>query len=182
MSNRIKNPLPIPTQCDNCASLNIAFVGNEKLYGKPHGPWPYCYLCSDCGAAVGCHPNTEIPLGRMADKKTRQLRARAHAVFDPIWRSQAMTRSEAYNMLARHLNIPPQDCHISQLNQAQLHFVIKQCKELTPDLETLRRRRERKDAKQLKRTKRERKHEKRFSPYGNRNSRLIRAGRIKEDS
>ena len=160
MTNRVKNPLPVPEQCDNCASFDVRFTGNEAIYGKPYGEWPYVYFCPSCGAAVGCHPGTRIPLGRMADKKTRQLRAKAHQVFDPLWKSGAMSRTEAYNLLARHLGIAYEQCHISQMNVEQLQYVIEQCGNLEIDksAKVIQRRKEKKDAKRIKRDEREKRN------------------------
>lgn len=158
MSNDcIKNPLPIPEQCDNCASYEVEFVGNEAVYGRSYGKWPYVYFCSSCQAAVGCHPGTRIPLGRMADKKTRQLRARAHTHFDPLWKSGAMSRTEAYRLLSRNLNIPAEQCHISQMNVEQLKFVIEHCRGFSYEgnLQVMKRRKGKKDAKRTKRIERE---------------------------
>lgn len=185
MPDRVKNPLPPPEQCDACASFDVIFTGNERLYGKPYGEWPYCYLCLACGAAVGCHPNTRFPLGRMADKATRQMRAAAHRHFDPLWKSQAMTRTEAYKMLAKHLSIPLEQCHISQLNIEQLKLVIDQCKGLEiseAQVEVLKRRREKKDAKRLKRIKRESRQSNRHGKYTKRNDSARRARRREQDS
>lgn len=157
MHDRIKNPLPIPRQCDNCASFDIAFKNNILLYGRECGEWPYCWHCSSCDAAVGCHSGTDTPLGRMADKKTRKLRAEAHKWFDPLWKSGAMTRSDAYDLVAKHLQINSSECHISQLSIEQLKFVIEQCKdlEISEQATVIKRRKEKKHAKQSKRTQRE---------------------------
>jgi len=96
----------------------------------------------------------------MADKKTHQMRAEAHRHFDPLWKSGAMTRTEAYKLLARHLNIPHQSCHISQMNVEQLQYVIEQCKNLQFDgsAKVIQRRKEKKDAKRIKRTEREKRN------------------------
>jgi cobyrinic acid a,c-diamide synthase len=96
----------------------------------------------------------------MADKKTRQMRAEAHRHFDPLWKSGGMTRTDAYKMLARHLGIPHEKCHISQMNVEQLQYVIEQCKGLTFDstAKVVQRRKEKKDAKRSKRTEREKRN------------------------
>lgn len=109
-----------PELCDNCCSLNVKLTTNDRIYGRKYGAWPYIYHCSDCDAAVGCHPNTYVPLGRMADRETRHLRAKAHESFDPLWRSGLMSRSDAYRWLARELEIENEACHISWLTKDQL--------------------------------------------------------------
>jgi zinc-finger-containing domain len=109
-----------PELCDNCCSVNVVLTTNDRIYGRQHGKWPYVFYCCDCGAAVGCHPNTHVPLGRMADRETRHLRAKAHESFDPLWRSGLMPRSDAYRWLARELEIEDEACHISWLTKDQL--------------------------------------------------------------
>jgi hypothetical protein len=167
MLERVENPLPIPEHCDACASFDVTFTNNEAVYGKPHGEWPFVYLCLACGAVVGCHPGTRVPLGRMADKRTRKLRGQAHTVFDPLWQSGAMTRSEAYCWLARHLGITREQCHISQFNVEQLTAVVEHCKAFVSErnIEILKRRGEKKNAKRIKRFKREKQQSDRFSKY-----------------
>lgn len=124
-SHVISNPLPVPEHCDRCCSVNVEFASNARLYGREFGKWPKCYICNDCGASVGCHPNTRIPLGRMANRKTRALRAKAHASFDKLWRGGYMTRDQSYTWLANQLNIEPSECHMSQLSDENLRKAQK---------------------------------------------------------
>jgi hypothetical protein len=121
----IQDALKPPTSCDNCRSFRVALVTNDKIYGRQYGKWPYVYHCEDCNSTVGCHPNTFIPLGLMADRQTRLLRKEAHVAFDPLWRSGLMSRSRAYQWLAEELNIEFKDCHISWLNKRQLRKTIE---------------------------------------------------------
>jgi hypothetical protein len=121
----IENALPPPSNCDNCRSPNVELITNEKIYGRQLGKWPYVYRCTDCNSTVGCHPNTFLPLGRMADKQTRLLRKEAHVAFDRLWREGLLSRSMAYRWLAEELGIPFDSCHISWLTKKQLRTTIK---------------------------------------------------------
>lgn len=157
MSKGSPNELPPPRECDQCCSVNIKLTTNDRVYGRIYGQWPHVYFCEDCGAAVGCHPGTYIPLGRMADRQTRQLRARAHEAFDPLWRSGLMSRSTAYRWLAGELSIEHSACHISWLSKDQLHFVIKRAKEYYEEREHVaERRKEKRRDRSIKRNKRTR--------------------------
>lgn len=49
---RVRNPLPAPTICPHCAA-GVELVGNERIYGRPFGDWPWSFLCTGCGAYVG---------------------------------------------------------------------------------------------------------------------------------
>lgn len=118
-----RQDLPPPEHCDVCGSVNVIQTQNDRIYGRTYNKWPEIYFCQDCKAAVGCHPDTLIPLGKMATPLTRKLRAKAHESFDRIWREKVMHRAEAYAWLAKKLGIPTLECHISWLNDEQLRQV-----------------------------------------------------------
>lgn len=122
MSNN--NNLSKPIQCDNCCSFNIELTTNDKIYKVKRGNWPFIYYCNDCGCAVGCHKNSFIPLGKMADRQTRRLRRKAHIEFDKLWKNGLLSRSKAYNWLALQLNIDYSECHISWFSKDQLKDVV----------------------------------------------------------
>ncbi len=122
---KIKDALPAPTACDNCNSKNIKLTTNDAVYGRQFGDWPWCYFCIDCRAAVGCHKDTNIPLGKMGDKATRQLRLKAHEVFDKIWQERLLSREGAYRWLATCLRIELPNCHMSWLDKNQLEQAIE---------------------------------------------------------
>lgn len=113
---RVKDPLPIPTSCNCCQRDNgtdgcIISVENKKVYGKNYGEWPWIYLCDNCGAYVGMHPFTNIPLGTLADESTRTARKLCKVPFEKLYKKGAMTRSQAYSELAKKLDIPVESCH-----------------------------------------------------------------------
>lgn len=129
---RVKNPLPAPTHCLFCASP-VAIVNNAEIYGREYGEWPWAYRCTgkNCHAYVGMHPFTNIPLGTLADAPTRQARTRAKAVFNPIWQSRRMTRSEAYAWLAGQLGIVNvEECHIGWFDVQTCQRVVAACLQL----------------------------------------------------
>lgn len=109
---RILHPAPIPTVCSCCFSERVELVENSEIYhGRSYGEWPYAYLCRCCGAYVGLHPVTDIPLGTLADKPLRDARNGCKRPFEMIWRNGAMTRKEAYAWLAKGLGITAEECH-----------------------------------------------------------------------
>ncbi len=81
------------------------------------------YQCRPCGAYVGCHPNTDRPLGGLANAELRRWRQRVHAAFDPHWKRARDTyaRSRAYRRLADGLGIPQDECHTGS-------FDLERCK------------------------------------------------------
>jgi len=112
--------------CPYCGA-HAPLVDSAKVYGKSYG---LIYLCGNwpsCDAYVGVHKGTDRPLGRMADKELRAWKVKAHAAFDPLWKSGKMTRKEAYQMLAEKLGIEINRCHIGM-------FDAEMCRQVTEKL------------------------------------------------
>jgi len=106
---RVKSPLPAPTECPYCPGA-VELVNNREIYRREFGDWPYAYLCRSCGAYVGLHPNTDIPLGRLADRALREARKTEKSHFERLWRNAA-SRTAAYQWLAEQLGVPVAQCH-----------------------------------------------------------------------
>lgn len=119
-----KPSLSVPTRCTNCNSIHIELTTKSEIYGRKYGNWPYCYFCHNCGASVGCHPNSFIPMGYMATSQVRRLRAKLHKLLDPIWKLKYLSRSQTYNWLATQLDIDMGECHISQMTQPILERAL----------------------------------------------------------
>lgn len=114
-----------------------ALVGGGDIY--PHRPDLFdlkFWSCAPCGAYVGCHKagawvpelrqtsDGTLPLGRLANAELRRAKSQAHAAFDPLWKSRAMGRREAYAWLAGELGIRVSDCHIGMLDVAGCRAVV----------------------------------------------------------
>ena len=102
--------LPIPKKCNICGGVVIK-TNNCAVYGRNIGKWPFIYLCNNCGAYVGLHTTTDIPLGTLADERTRDARTTYKPFFNSIWQKGFMTRTEAYKELAHYLGISKSECH-----------------------------------------------------------------------
>lgn len=113
----INRPETHPTICNICNG-KVIFTDNSVIYGRKYGNG-LLYLCTNCGAYVGCHPHGEA-LGILTDKKTKALRMQCHNLFDPFWKSHKMSRIDAYYKLAKDLNIPADLCHFGYFNSEQL--------------------------------------------------------------
>lgn len=128
---RVKNPLPAPTHCPYCAG-RVSIVNNSEMFGKPHGDWPWVYLCGNkqCGAYVDMLAGTNIPKGTLADTATRQARARAKQIFNPIWQNGYMTKAEAFGWLAGKLGIPEAECDIYRFDVMACRRTVSFCLDL----------------------------------------------------
>ena len=123
---RVTNPLPIPTACRYCAGP-VKCVNNATVYGRPFGDWPYMYLCSDCGAYVGLHPFTALPLGTLADADLRHARKINKGAFERIWQDGYMSRTEAYAWLAQQLGITQAECHFGLFEADRCRKAFEVC-------------------------------------------------------
>lgn len=120
---RVKNPLPVPAICRFCGG-EVGLKTHREVYGRDYGDWPWVYMCSCCRAYVGLHPFTAIPLGTLADKATRDARKQCKPAFESLWRGGEMSRTQAYEWLAKRLGIPVGECHfgwfdVERCQQAQ---------------------------------------------------------------
>lgn len=107
--------------CAYCDKPLLLVTGRE-IY--PHRKDLYrkkLWLCKPCDAYVGCHGNSDNPLGRVANKQLRYWKSMAHGCFDPVWKNKKYTRAQAYQRLAVRLEIPQSECHIGM-------FDVEMCK------------------------------------------------------
>ncbi|PWY49234.1 hypothetical protein DK459_11975 [Achromobacter sp. RW408] len=116
---RVRDRIEPPKAC-HCCGGQVRLISNAEIYGREYGPWPFAYLCSQCGAYVGLHPDTDLPLGIMATKATIQARKVAKADFLAlVGERYAGKQSAAYAWLARALAISPSICHFGMFNEQQ---------------------------------------------------------------
>ena len=109
-------------KCPNC--LNSArWCDNKEIYGKSYGRSSMCWYCKRCDYYVGCHNNSQRPLGKMASRETRELRMACHKKFDTYWKENFTTRNEGYKWLQEIMKKLPADAHIGM-------FEKEECEEL----------------------------------------------------
>lgn len=98
------------------------WVQNQEIYGRNYGKSYMIWLCKPCDAYVGCHNNTDVPMGSMANKEMREWRKLAHSVFDPLWKKGNMTRRKAYRTLAKVFG---HEVHIGESDVETCKQIIK---------------------------------------------------------
>lgn len=123
---RVKDRLDAPTSCPYCDG-KVELVSNAEIYhGMEYGDWPYAYLCRGCRAYVGLHPNTDLPLGTLADKETREARKSVKPRFFDLTRTRfGGDRSAAYLWLADRMGIPKEQCHFGMFTEQQCQQALK---------------------------------------------------------
>lgn len=122
--NRVTDRLPPPTECPCCGG-SVSLVNNCRFYGGREYGWPLAYACR-CGARVGCHPKTTVPLGTLADADTMEARRQAHIAFDPLWRNRGPgMRGRAYRALSKAMGV--ERAHISWMGADQCRKIVEIC-------------------------------------------------------
>lgn len=123
-----------PSICRYCESP-VVYTSNAEIYGREYGNGK-CYLCRNCGAYVGVHTGTLIPLGTLANYELRKARNKAHIEFDKLWKSptRIMTRYEAYKKLADIMNKDIKYTHIALFEVEECQKVLKAIKQIKMNL------------------------------------------------
>ena len=89
-------------KCPYCGK-DAKWCENKEIYGRNYGKSYMCYFCKPCDAYVGCHNNTERPLGIIANAELRALRKKVHLHMDPYWKSKEYGRGFVYCCLSKEL-------------------------------------------------------------------------------
>ena len=126
--------MAIPPSCSYCGAVATLVTGAQLYAHRPELAERRFWECANCQAWVGCHtprgdddPDCPRPLGTLANEALRRWRNSAHALFDPIWQSGRMTRSQAYGWLAREMGLPQGHCFIGGFDEAQCKKVVELC-------------------------------------------------------
>lgn len=117
---RVRDRIEPPTSC-HCCGGPVKLTNNRDVYGgQSFGAWPYVYRCAQCQAYVGLHPDTDLPLGIMADRHTIQARKEAKTVFQRlVLVKHNRDRNAGYAWLARALDIPASICHFGMFDHSR---------------------------------------------------------------
>lgn len=111
-----------PKKCPLCGG-KVEYIPSKQLYGsflKYGEKSGFVYHCKKCDATVGTHKdNPTEAMGLLADKETRQLRQRNHAMFDKFWKNKKQ-RTKYYNKLAQEMGMTEEECHFAWFNKEEL--------------------------------------------------------------
>jgi len=115
---RVKHRVPVPDTCPYCGNDHVELVEHKAVYKRSYGEWPYLYLCRNqaCGAYVGVHPHTDIPLGTLADLATREARKANKSWFMRLMKRQQCGLNIGYLWLSEEMNIRAEQCHWSMFD------------------------------------------------------------------
>ena len=82
------------------------------------------WQCGACGNYVGCHPGSTTPLGNIPTPELRNARGHIHAILDPIWKRNRMSRSEVYRRISEKIGRQYHTGEIKTLEDARVIFRI----------------------------------------------------------
>jgi hypothetical protein len=114
--------------CDYCQKPARRAYGDEIYPHRPDLKTKRFWICGPCKAYVGCHPSG-LPFGRLANAELRLAKRGVHDLFDPIWKSGKMTRSEAYSLLAKLMGIPKHKAHVGMFSLEECQKAVGALKE-----------------------------------------------------
>ncbi len=115
-----------------CAECGHALALGEDKYGVRYLPASPCAR-SRCAGSVGAHPDGR-PLGRPADRRTKDARIVAHEEFDRLWKGGLMGRSQAYAWMVRALGISAREAHIGEFGAEECRRLGEALRRDFPDL------------------------------------------------
>ena len=118
---------------------------SETIYhGRDFGP---VWICTPCEAWCGCHKQTNVPLGRLANLELRRAKMSVHSVFDPLWQDwltaypgaqppyghlARIARTRTYRWLAEQLGISFADCHVGMFDVSLCRRTVELIERLKP--------------------------------------------------
>lgn len=99
------------------------------------------YVCSAypaCDSYVRASPDTLEPMGSLVWPELRRLRFEAHQVFNRLYLTGLMSKTQAYQWLARTVQAPMGHAHIGYLGEHYCRVVIQESKRLLQNWQRLR--------------------------------------------
>ncbi|KXV08777.1 hypothetical protein CR51_10675, partial [Caballeronia megalochromosomata] len=127
---RIGKPVKPPPHpnCDYCGTSATLVHAGEAAYPYRDDLGPL-WLCADCQAWVGVFPRStrHVPLGRLADARLRDLKAKLHAALEPLVAAKVRrdgcnvfeARAKAMKWLAAEIGANAEKCSIHTLDAGQ---------------------------------------------------------------
>ena len=111
--------------CPYCGS-ETRLTGQKEVYGKKFNKnkMVVCEDFPECDSYVGCHKTGE-PLGRLADRRLREQKKKAHYFFDQLWKEKGMDRGDCYLRLSIFLGLKQEHTHIGMFSEKTCMKVAK---------------------------------------------------------
>jgi len=109
--------------------LQNRWLNQKTPEEKKQNVW-VCVNHPECEHAVFAIPGGTMPLGTMADNRTRFVRHQAHLLMNALWKnpgegfqlvgySWRESRKRAYLWLSTEMGLAEAECHFGMFNEAQ---------------------------------------------------------------
>lgn len=121
---KVKDWIPAPTQCHYCFS-EVVIKTHEEVYGKTYGDWPYLYVCTKCGATIGIHKGTNVPMGYLANKPLRQQRQKVKGRSLQLKEKFNISTRVSYDILSKEMGYSEKNCHFGMFLHKDLVLADK---------------------------------------------------------
>ena len=83
--------------CCKCKKVRkcILVTGKEIYPARPELHSLYFWKCQECGQYVGCHKNTQEPLGVIPTQEMKKARQIIHSFMDSMWKTGKIFRKKS---------------------------------------------------------------------------------------
>lgn len=120
-----------PTICRYCGGV-IRLVPAADVYGSSTERLgmqnEYLYQCQNSQCPRWLPQGYHAAVGDVANEILRLKRIEAHQVFDAYWQKMHISRTKAYQWLARELKLPEEETHIGGFEIDTCQRVIDLCR------------------------------------------------------
>lgn len=117
--------------CPYCGAHAVLQKGSF-VYGDREKE-EYLYVCSNypaCDSYVGVHAGTKKPKGTLANAELRNKRIKTHKIFDQVWKSNLMTKKEAYRWMTYVMGLSFEMGHIGKFSEYRCDELMRICKDV----------------------------------------------------
>lgn len=120
---------PVCPYCDKAARL-VARAEVER--DRPHG---LAWVCWPCEAWAAVHNNspTNKPTSRLAKRELHAAKAQAAGVFNLLYKTWGVKRSDAYSWLAEKMGISSGDCDFAKFDLNECRKADSVARKYIPD-------------------------------------------------
>lgn len=130
--SRKKNQKQPPVYCPYCHGRAVlrpaSYVYGDRA--KDDETLCVCKNYPECDSYVRVHAGTNKPMGTLANRELRNARHRAHQLFDQIWKTGIMSRSQAYQWMRYKFGLSAAQGHIAKFSDYYCEQLIQMCEEM----------------------------------------------------
>jgi len=90
--------------CCGCKKItDCELVTGKQIYPNLNNLSTKSFYICICGLYVGCHQNTENPLGTIPTEEMRVARKTIHKAIDQLWKNKLISRKKIYSFISKEI-------------------------------------------------------------------------------